>query len=164
MSRTPILSLLFAAIMVLHGCGSSEGTRLEDRTAIAEQLARYAQSWDRKDAEAVVALLTEDATFEWEFLLADEQPPLVTGREAILQYARHAHQNRLEGRQSRHHFSGLVFEELSATEAVTENIFEVTHHVPGETPIVVATGLYRINWVKTDDGWRMAYRKLLVDR
>ncbi|MEM1380126.1 MAG: nuclear transport factor 2 family protein [Pseudomonadota bacterium] len=164
MLRTPILSIFFAVVFVLQGCGSNDDKQLEDRVAITEQLARYAQSWDRKDAEAVVALLTEDATFEWEFSLADEQPPLVTGREAILQYAQHAHQTRLAGRQSRHHFSGLVFEELTATKAVTENIFEVTHHVPGETPVVIATGLYRINWVKTDDGWRMAYRKLLVDR
>ncbi|NRA28917.1 MAG: nuclear transport factor 2 family protein [Parvularculaceae bacterium] len=164
MSRTSILSLIFAAFLVLQGCGSKEDATLADRAAITDQLARYAQSWDRKDAKAVVALLTEDATFEWEFLLAEEQPPLVTGREAILQYARHAHETRLEGRQSRHHFSGLVFEELTPTEALTENIFEVTHHVPGQTPVVIATGLYRINWVKTDEGWRMAYRKLLVDR
>ncbi|MEM9840797.1 MAG: nuclear transport factor 2 family protein, partial [Pseudomonadota bacterium] len=156
--------LIIAAVLIVQACGSSENTRLEDRAAISDQLARYAQSWDRKDAEAVVALLTEDATFEWEFALADEQPPLVTGKEAILQYAEHAHETRLEGRQSRHHFSGLVFEKLTATEAVTENIFEVTHHIPGEPPVLVATGLYRINWVKTDDGWQMAYRKLLVDR
>ena len=33
---------------------------LEDRALISDQLARYAQLWDRKDAEAFVELFTDD--------------------------------------------------------------------------------------------------------
>ncbi len=164
MLRALVLTLTIPAVLVLQGCGERPTGSADDRAEIANQLNRYAQLWDQKDSEGVVALLTEDATFEWELSGADEQPPLVIGRENILQYTQNAHQVRLAGRQSRHHFSSLVFEALSATEAVTVNTLLVTHHLPGETPIVVASGVYRISWAKTDDGWLMDHRKLFVDR
>ena len=164
MLRALVLTLLIPAVVCLQACGQRANNSAEDRAEIANQLNRYAQLWDQKDSEGVVALLTEGATFEWVLSEADEQPPLVAGRESILQYTSNAHQVRLAGRQSRHHFSSLVFEELSATEAVTVNTLLVTHHLPGETPVVVASGVYRIHWVKTDGGWLMDYRKLFVDR
>lgn len=156
--------LLFPVVFVLSGCAQTQDLWLQDRALISDKVAKYAQLWDRKDAEEFSRLFAEDATMEWYLGDAEEQPPIVTGRSDILRYAKHAHTNRLAGRQSRHHFSGLVFEELSGTIARTEHMFVVTHVVPGEQPIVKATGLYQIEWEKIDGTWLMTYRKLLVDR
>lgn len=155
-----------ALLLSLIGCGRAAGENmfLEDRTLIADQIAKYSQLWDRKDAEAFSKLFTEDAVMEWQFADAAEQPPLLTGRDNILKYSRKAHAGRLAGRQSRHHFSGLVFENVTESSAITEHMFMVTHVTPSEPPIVRSTGIYRIEWRKTDEGWLMSHRKLLVDR
>ncbi|MEM6652098.1 MAG: nuclear transport factor 2 family protein [Pseudomonadota bacterium] len=138
--------------------------RLEDRALIADQVARYAQFWDRKDVEAFSKLFTEDAVIEWHFADATEQPPVLKGRENILQYGHQAQAGRLAGRQSRHHFSNLIFENLTETSALTEHMFMVTHVTPNDPPIVRSTGIYRIAWRKTDEVWLMSHRKLFVDR
>ncbi len=164
MRRIFLLSLFFLAIFVLHGCSEDQNALLQDRTLIADQVTKYSELWDRKDAEEFSKLFTEDATIEWRLGDETDQPPAVTGRANILQYAQQAHEGRLAGRQSRHHFSGLTFEELSGTDAVTEHMFMVTHVIPGEEPVLAATGIYRITWKKTDQGWLMAHRKLYVDR
>ncbi|MEM8936816.1 MAG: nuclear transport factor 2 family protein [Pseudomonadota bacterium] len=163
MGRIFVLSSLFLTIFVLHGCIENQNTLLQDRTLIADQVTKYAELWDRKDADAFSKLFTEDATIEWQLNDGSDQPPAVTGRANILQYAQDTHQGRLAGRQSRHHFSGLVFEELTGRDAVTEHMFMSTHVIPGEKPVVAATGIYRITWRKTDGAWLMAHRKLYVD-
>lgn len=147
-----------------QGCAHNQNLELQDRALIADQVAKYAQLWDRKDAKNFSLLFTEDATIEWHIASADSQPPSVTGRDKILQYSFKAHQERIGDRQSRHHFSGLVFEEISTTHAVTEHVFMVTHVAPGETPILKGSGTYKIEWKKTDQGWLISHRKLYVDR
>jgi len=163
--RKLVTFCLFAfMVLVSSEKANAEGATLEDRVQISEQVARYAQLWDRKDAGAFSQLFTEDGVLEWHFVDATEQPPLLTGRDNILQYARQAHAGRLAGRQSRHHFSGLIFESLSEDSALTEHMFMVTHVLPDKPPIVRSTGIYQIEWRKTEDQWLMAHRKLFVDR
>ena len=155
-----------STLLVLFGLGiaTAEAPTLEDRLQISEQIARYSQYWDRKDAVAFSQLFAEDGVLEWHFADASEQPPKLTGRANILQYAQQAHAGRLAGRQSRHHFSGLVFESLSTDRASTEHMFMVTHVVPNEPPNVRSTGIYQIEWIKTEGHWLMSHRKLFVDR
>ena len=162
-----LISISFGLLLILLGHGHAAGEKhmhLDDRALIADQIARYAQLWDRKDAEAFSELFTEDAVMEWHFANSTEAPPSLAGRENILSYARKAHAGRLAGRQSRHHFSGLVFENVTETSALTEHMFMVTHVTPEDPPVVRSTGIYRVEWRKTDDGWRMSNRKLYVDR
>lgn len=164
MKRLLLICLFITLPLFAQAQQFVDAAHLKDRVLIADQLARYSQLWDRKDSEGISMLVTEDGAFEWHLTGAEEQPPIVKGRESVLKYARHAHEKRLAGKQSRHHFSGLVFEELSEDEAVTEHMLLVTQVVPGEKPVVTATGIYKINWKKTDDGWLMLHRKLYVDR
>ena len=100
----------------------------------------------------------------WHLPGAENENPIIEGRSAILDYSVDAHTGRLDGRQSRHQFSNLVFEKLSDSEALTEHIFLVTHQLPGQQPTIKATGTYRIQWKKTDEGWLMSHRELFVDR
>lgn len=164
MKKLLAVCLALALPLIAQPSLADDAFQLQDRMMIAEQLSRYSQLWDRKDSEGVVQLLTEDGSFEWHLTGAEKQPPVVKGRENVLKYARQAHEKRLAGKQSRHHFTGLLFEELSETEARTEHMMLVTQIKPGEKPVVTATGVYHIDWKKTDEGWLMYHRKLYVDR
>ena len=77
---------------------------IEDKLAIAEQLASYSYRWDTKDAEGFSDLFTDNGVMErWQ---TDElvKASRVTGRQAIFNYAKRSYEGRLAGRQSRHHF------------------------------------------------------------
>ena len=89
----------------------------------------------------------------------------VVGYQAIVEYARTSHNGRLADRQTRHHFSGLVFLELSADSAVTENMALITHQTTEDrAPFISGSGIYRNRWRKTEQGWKIAERVLFSDR
>ncbi len=138
---------------------------LQDRLAIAEQLAQYSYRWDSKNSEGFANLFTADGAMG-----RGRDGTLVTGsrvvgRQAILEYARTSHQGRLADRQTRHHFSALVFLELTADSAVTENMALITHQVAGDSAAFIsASGIYRNTWKKTPQGWKIAERILFNDR
>ncbi len=136
---------------------------LEERARIADQVAKYAQLWDRKAAEEFTELFTDDGVMDRYVAGALDEASVVRGHAEILSYARASYEGRLKDRQSRHHFSGLVFEELSEQAAVTEHRFMVTHKIAGKAPFIAASGTYRIEWRKTGDGWLMSHRTLFVD-
>ena len=123
---------------------------IQDRIQISDQIAKYAQLWDRKASDAFSDLFTEDGVMERYVAGVFVEEAVVKGRSNILTYAKESHAGRLADRQSRHHFTGVVFEELSETEALTENTFMVTHQLAGKEPFLVATGVYRIAWRKTE--------------
>ncbi|MEM9175079.1 MAG: nuclear transport factor 2 family protein [Myxococcota bacterium] len=138
---------------------------VEDRLAIMDALSQYARRWDAKEASAFAALFTEDAVMEVRVDGTLVEGSRVVGRSAILAYARTSHEGRLADRQSRHHFSGLVFLELEADRAVTDHMALITHQIAGETaPEIVMSGTYRNTWRKTPLGWRIHERILSVDR
>jgi len=61
--------------------------------------------------------------------------------------------------------SALVFLELSSDSAVTENMALITHQTADDpAPFISASGIYRITWRRTAQGWRMAKRVLVLDR
>ncbi|MCE7998833.1 MAG: nuclear transport factor 2 family protein [Rhodobiaceae bacterium] len=136
---------------------------LEERMRIADQLAKYAQLWDRKAAKEFAELFTEDGIMDRHVAGALDEASVVRGRAEILSYAKASYDRRLKDRQSRHHFSGLVFEELSEDTALTEHTFLVTHKMAGKAPFIVASGTYRLRWRKTGDRWLMSHRTLFAD-
>jgi len=144
--------------------GAEADLQLQDRVLIGEMLAQYSYRWDGKDSAGFAALFTEDGEMERWVSGARVDGSVVTGRTGIFEYARSSHQGRLADRQTRHHFSGLVFKELSENYAVTENMALITHQTAGNSPAIASSGIYRITWRKTGQGWRMAQRILLTDR
>ena len=88
----------------------------------------------------------------------------IEGRDAIIAYAQFAFGERIGEKQSRHHFSNLVFKELSTNHAVTEHMVLVTHISEGQPPEMVNTGYYRIEWKQIDKEWLITRRTLFVDR
>jgi len=143
-----------------------EDQQLVDKAAIAEMLTQYSYRWDRKQSQSFTEIFTEDAVLARKFDgEADVTVPLLIGRNAILAYAIDAHQGRLADRQSRHHFSALVFLELTENTAITENMALITHQTSNDTPPEIrSSGIYRIQWRKTESGWLMHNRLLILDR
>ena len=138
---------------------------IEDRLAIAEQLAQYSYRWDSKDSGGFADLFTDDGVMERRRGGQLVSGSRVAGRQAILDYAKASHQGRLADRQTRHHFSALVFLELSTDAAITENMALITHQTAdANAPFISASGIYRNTWKKTRQGWKIAERVLFTDR
>ena len=164
-TRLTLLGLLLA-------CGSAPATvaaqdlgALQDRLAIAEQLAQYSYRWDSKDSEGFADLFTEDGAMDRRRGGEVVTGARVVGHQAILDYASTSHQGRLADRQTRHHFSALVFLELTSDSAVTENMALITHQRAEDSAAQIsASGIYRNTWKKTPDGWKIAERVLFGDR
>ena len=138
---------------------------ISNRLAITDVLTQYSYRWDNKDSLGFSLLFTEDAVMErWSHGDYVENSR-VEGRQAIFDYAKQSHAGRLADRQSRHHFSGIVFLELNASAAVTENMALITHQTEADAAAVIrSSGIYRNTWRKTTDGWRISKRILMVDR
>ena len=162
-----IQKLLLIWILVLgtfhFAEGGHEHPSLEDRFAISEMIAEYAYRWDRKDAIAFSELFAPNASMDW-VIAGKVEERRVEGRDAIIAYAQFAFGERIGEKQSRHHFSNLIFKELSSNHAVTEHMVLVTHISEGQPPEMVNTGSYRIEWKQIDEEWLITRRTLFVDR
>ena len=160
--------ILFTGLILLAGqagiVSAAETINLDSRLQIMENLAQYSYRWDGKDSDGFANLFTEDGVMERR--VEGELVPgsRVEGKAAILDYARRSHQGRLADRQTRHHFSALIFLELTADQAVTENMALITHQTAGSgRPFISGSGIYRITWRKTQQGWKMTSRVLSSD-
>ena len=144
----------------LHG-----PSELESKLAIQELIAEYAIRWDSKRSADFAELFTEDAVMERRLGGESVAGSLLEGKQAILDYAVESHNGRLAGRQSRHHMSGIRFLEISEDAALTENLALITHQTADDSaPVIRSSGIYRISWRLTPNGWKMSRRILFADR
>ena len=165
LSKRITLSLVMLCSLVGSESAAAQTGAVEDRLAIEEQLAQYSYLWDSKDSAGFADLFTVDGVMERRRGGELVSGSRVVGRQAILAYAKESHQGRLADRQTRHHMSALVFLELSADRAVTENMALITHQTADDrVPFISGSGIYRNTWKKTDQGWRIAERVLFTDR
>ncbi len=143
---------------------------VDDRLAILDRIAHYSYAWDGRDSDAYAALFTEDGVFE---VFAGREEPVIhnNGREAIRAWARGIHsgeepgmRQHPPGEQTRHNQSGTVFEELGGDAALTHTMLLSTAQAPGDAiPRPSTTGVYRDEWRRTPEGWRIARRTLRLD-
>ena len=141
-----------------------EITSLNIRAAIAESLSQYAYRWDSKNTQSFTDLFTENAVIERWQKVALIVGSRLKGKASISEYAKNAHTGRLADRQTRHHFSNLVFLEISDQNVVTENMALITHQTAADAVArISSSGIYRINWEKSGDEWQIAKRALFVD-
>ena len=157
--------LLGLSIVLLTSTVSADDIQtINDKLAIAAVIAQYSYTWDSKDAEAFSNLFTDDAVSEvW---LPGKSNPFsrTETRQNILTKAKIAHTSRLADLQTRHHQSALIFLEISANSARTQNMVLITHQAPSDkAPILKYSGIYRDTWRKTEQGWRFLHRALYLD-
>jgi len=166
-SKSRLYLLVATSLVVLLNLpaqAADELTLLSNRLTIAETLTQYPYRWDSKDTQSFADLFTENAVVErWRKDTLIEGSRL-QGKTAIFEYAENAHTGRLANRQTRHHFSNLVFLELSARNAVTENMALITHQTAEDVVArISSSGIYRISWEKSAGVWKIAKRILYVD-
>jgi len=158
------LFTLFSGLVSTSLATANETDEIANRLAITDMLTQYAYRWDSKDSEGFSKLFTEEAVMERRLNGELVDGSRVKGRASIFEYARRSHQGRLADRQTRHYFSGIVFLELNAESAVTENMALITHQTANNsTAYISSSGIYRIVWQKTPEGWRMRERSLMTD-
>lgn len=158
-----LLGLLFA-FTATTAIAADEITLVMERMAIAETLAQYSYRWDSKSSREFAELFTDDGIIErrLEGLLVEGSR--IQGKQAIYDYAKQSHEGRLADRQTRHHFSGLIFLELTEQTAVTENMALITHQsADDQSAVIRSSGIYRNSWLKTEQGWKIARRILFTD-
>ena len=138
---------------------------LEDKLAIQEVIAQYSYTYDAQDAEGFAALFTEDAVWEL-FAWGATRPEIrLASRAAIRAWAAQRLHERCGRFTSRHYQSGLLFEALTSDAARTRTMVLVTHQgITEAAPRLTASGVYHDQWRKTQEGWRLAYRILRLDR
>ena len=156
--------IILCALFVTSKVGAADLSELVNRTAIIDVLTQYSYRWDSKDSAGFAELFTEDGILERKLNGVTVIGSKVEGREAIHEYAKTSHEGRLADTLSQHHFSGIVFLELTDTRAVTENMALITHRTDeSAAPYIRSSGYYLNTWQKTRNGWRIRKRVLKVD-
>ena len=132
-----------------------------DRLAIRELFDAYAHCADRRDAEGQKSLFTEDTHFVVYMDGEGTEPTqALTGREALTPVFEDL--NRYE---TTTHFNGQSTVTLDGDRATGES-YTLAHHLfteDGDRKLFVASLRYLDTFVKSDDGWLFAERKLYVD-
>ena len=157
-------AIIICALFLTSKVEAADLSELVNRTAIIDTLTQYSYRWDSKDSAGFAELFTEDGILERKLNGVTVNGSRIEGKEAIYEYAKTSHEGRLAETLSRHHFSGIVFLELTDTRAVTENMALITHQTKGSTRAYIRSSGYYLNtWQKTQHGWRIQKRILKVD-
>lgn len=157
------LSYVFLLIMSItsNSASAQSSLNIADRTAIADQVARYSYAADSADLDSFTALFTEDAVFMIIPPGQTEPDTKLESRAAIRKFSEDLNASQPAGTRSAHHQSGLLFTELTEKTARTQNMILVTTQGPDDpAPLVVVSGVYYDSWRKTKDGWQIASRTL----
>jgi hypothetical protein len=133
---------------------------VEDKMEILELISRYSFAADTEGPEAFAGVFSEDGIFHGRAGQPDEI--IVRGHNQLLAFAARAYQGR-GTRQGRHHQSTTMFVELNGDSACTRTYLMTTNVAEGSLPLVGLTSVYEDEIVRTPEGWRIKYRKIIPD-
>lgn len=137
----------------------------EDRLAILDQIGRYSYAVDAFDGDEFAARFTDDGVFERHAIGSDGPYEVIEGHAALRRWILDILQTLPEGVLTRHHQRATVFDELTPDAARTRTMLLLTSIGPGDRhPRTVGSGVYRDEWRRTGDGWRIARRVADMDR
>ena len=159
-------AFLLATLMSSVTTASAQALdQIADRLEIAEVIAKYSYAADFSDPDAFAALFVEDGIFEFYIRDAKEPYERRVSREVIrAKQESRKESKRISGIKTAHHQSGLIFIELTADTARTQNMLLHTVQGADETvPRITSSATYFDNWRKTSDGWRIAKRVIRFD-
>lgn len=128
--------------------------------AIQQEIAKYSHTFDSGDADGWAKLFIEDGVWESFQVGATESATKLDGHDALRAFCEQRHSERRDGVTFYHHQSGTVFDELSTDAAETRTMVSITVQKSGEPASVFFTGVYRDEWVKMPEGWRIKHRVL----
>ena len=137
---------------------------LADKLDILEVIARYAYTYDGRDADGFAHLFTADGIFEVMYAGGSQPELRLASRAAIHAWAVQRHQQVVKGIQDRHYQSGTLFDVLTEEQAQTRTMVLITHQGGTDpTPRPVLSGVYHDHWRKTESGWHITHRTLRHD-
>jgi SnoaL-like domain len=137
---------------------------LEDQLDMLAVIARYAYTYDGRDADEFAQLFTEDGIFAVLYAGGSYPELRLESRAAIHAWVVQRHQQVVQGIQDRHYQSGTLFDVLTPEHAQTRTMVLITHQgVHDPTPRPVLSGVYHDRWHKTPNGWQITHRTLRHD-
>ena len=126
----------------------------QDYGEIKALYARYNQGSDFRDAELFLSAFAEDAVMSRDGVDIEGMTELRADRA-----------RRYEGQTgdvSRRHFNGSLL--IKATvEGASARTYYVLYDVAARPRTIISSGYYLDEFVRTDDGWRIKYRALIID-
>jgi len=134
-----------------------------DRSEITDLIYRYSYTIDARDIEGFLSLFTEDC--RWVANLP-EKPIVVNSRTKLREYVA----TRLKyftdnGIQTRHLQMNTILTRVNADQVQGVTYVTLLGQVKGEAaPRVISTGIYKDQFVKTEEGWRFAVREATLDQ
>ncbi|WET68625.1 nuclear transport factor 2 family protein [Sphingobacterium sp.] len=133
----------------------------EDRIAIRELVDNYAFCADTRDAQGQMALFTEDTNFEVFYDPKSGIPSqVINGRADLFPVF-----DNLNTYMTTMHFNGQNSVKLSGNNA-TGVVYCIAHHLTiedGKQKLMVAAIKYHDTYIKQNENWLFAERKLFVD-
>ena len=134
-----------------------------DRSEITDLIYRYSYTVDARDLEGFLSLFTEDC--RWVANLP-EKPIVLESRTKLREYVT----TRLkyftdQGIQTRHLQTNTILTRVNADQVQGVTYIMLLGQVKGEAaPRVISTGIYKDQFVKTEEGWRFAVREATLDQ
>ncbi len=138
---------------------------IEDKLSIHEMIAQYSYTYDSQDVDGFAHLFVENGVFEI-FVPGKARPSVrLQSRSEIREWATQRLQDRSGRFTSRHYQSGILFDKLTSDSAVTRTMVLITHQCVAEAgPLPTVSGIYRDQWRKMPEGWRLVHRAAHIDR
>lgn len=140
-----------------------KGVSLQDRTEILDLIYRYSHTVDAGDLDGFVSLFVEDcrwiAKLPKETILLDSREKLRGHVARRLQYFVD------NGIQTRHLQMNTILTRIGYDRVQGVTYVTLLGQVKGESaPRLISTGIYKDEFVQTEEGWRFAVREATLDQ
>jgi 3-phenylpropionate/cinnamic acid dioxygenase small subunit len=134
-----------------------------DRSEITDLIYRYSYTADSRDIEGFVSLFINDC--RWVANLP-ENPIVLDSRAKLREYvAKRFKYFADNGIQTRHLQTNTILARINADRTQGVTYVTLLGQVEGEAaPRVISTGIYKDEFIKTEDGWRFAVREATLDQ
>lgn len=127
--------------------------------AVQQTLAHYAFALDQQDMNALKAVLTEQAVWEFRIAGTDQIGPIL-GSTAILEFARRSMP--ADTRQLRHNLTNIIIDTTGTGSARVQANLMLTSNAGGVAGLL-ATGAYTFSLDFDEGSWRIAKLFLNTD-
>ena len=160
-----VLVMLFVMIGYANTTASEQGLQeIIAKQEILEIISLYSHSWDSKNPEKLSEIFAENAVWEWYPPGGDKPLASFPNRNKLIEWASERFKTKLADRQTRHFQTNTVFIELTDNTARTETMLLLFYKVKGEKqPTAMGTAIYKDEFIKTQDGWKIKRRAVFGD-
>ena len=165
--KAKVVLVVFALLGVSFTghAGSPATISAADRQQILDLISASSYTYDGKDLERYIALFTKDCVLE--IVPAGAAKPTVRAAnksELSAVVVQRFAMLREKGIQSRHYQTNTLLTQSADGQVEGTTMLNLMWQVPGEKPYTVTTGTYHDLFEKTEGGWKLAKRTLLMDQ